>query len=52
MDRQTNKQTDGRSNYYMPPADLSGKGHKNVKDVFGRHSPHVGNLLGIYMQYL
>ena len=29
-DRQTNGQTDGRSDYKMPPADLSGRGHKNM----------------------
>ena len=28
-DGQTNVRTDGRSNYEMPPADLSGRGHKN-----------------------
>ena len=28
-DRRTDKQMDGRSKHYMPPADLSGRGHKN-----------------------
>ena len=27
-DRQTDRQMDGRSKHYMPPADLSGQGHK------------------------
>ena len=28
-DGQTNRRTDRRSDYQMPPVDLSGKGHKN-----------------------
>ena len=32
-DGQTDGRTDGRSKHYMPPADLSGRGHKN----FGTH---------------
>ena len=30
-DGQTDGRTDGRSKHYMPPADLSGRGHKKAK---------------------
>ena len=39
-DRQTNKRTDGRSDYLMPPADLSGRGHKKGKEPGVRKGKH------------
>ena len=53
MDRQMVGRTDGQFDYYMLPADLSGRGHKNKKVSDGRQTSSMNTIapLSLWLKF-